>query len=86
MNWRMPSETARHDRTWMAFPREGTTLGSGDAWKQTGYDAWTAVAHCVAEFEPVTMIIDPIRERTRAPDARQPYRTARNATRRVLDA
>jgi agmatine deiminase len=59
MNWRMPSETARHDRTWMAFPREGTTLGSGDAWKQTGYDAWTAVAHCVAEFEPVTMIIDP---------------------------
>ena len=59
MNWRMPSETARHDRTWMAFPREGNTLGDGEAWKQTGYDAWTAVAHAIAEFEPVTMVVDP---------------------------
>jgi agmatine deiminase len=59
MAWRMPSETAPHDRTWMAFPREGITLGEGEAFKQTGYDAWTEVAHAVAEFEPVTMVVDP---------------------------
>lgn len=59
MGWRMPSETAPHDRTWMAFPREGITLGEGEAFKQTGYDAWTATAHAVAEFEPVTMVVDP---------------------------
>jgi agmatine deiminase len=65
MTWRMPSETARHDRTWMAFPRAGTTLGEGESWQQTGYDAWTSVAHCIAEFEPVTMVVDPS-ERQRA--------------------
>lgn len=65
MSWYMPSETARHDRTWMAFPREGIALGEGEAWRQGGYDAWTAVAHAIAEFEPVTMIVDPS-ERRRA--------------------
>ena len=25
--WRMPIESAPHERTWMAFPREGVTLG-----------------------------------------------------------
>ena len=66
MTWRMPSETARHDRTWMAFPRTGTTLGDGEAWRETGYAAWTAVAHAISEFEPVTMVVDPSeRERAR---------------------
>ena len=65
MTWRMPSETTRHDRTWMAFPREGINLGEGDAYRQTGYEAWTAVAHAIAEFEPVSMVVDPS-ERPRA--------------------
>ncbi|MCO6187708.1 agmatine/peptidylarginine deiminase [Rhizobium sp. L1K21] len=65
MKWRMPSETARHDRTWMAFPRAGETLGEGEAWQETGYAAWTEVAHAIARFEPVTMIVDPS-ERDRA--------------------
>lgn len=65
MNWYMPSEAARHDRTWMAFPREGIALGQGAEWKQGGYDAWTAVAHAIAEFEPVAMVVDPS-ERDRA--------------------
>lgn len=65
MSWHMPSETARHDRTWMAFPREGLALGEGEAWKQTGYDAWASVAHAIAEFEPVSMLVDPS-ERDRA--------------------
>ncbi|MEX0152044.1 agmatine deiminase family protein [Microbacterium sp. LMI1-1-1.1] len=59
MTWRMPSETAPHSRTWMAFPCEGPTLGETDAEREAGYAAWTAVAHAVAEFEPVTMVVDP---------------------------
>lgn len=59
MSWRMPPETARHDRTWMAFPAEGETLGDTDAAREEGYATWTAVAHAVAEFEPVTMLVDP---------------------------
>ncbi|MEH3089460.1 MAG: agmatine deiminase family protein [Microbacterium arborescens] len=59
MAWRMPAETAPHERTWMAFPRVGTTLGDGDGERAEGYAAWTAVAHAVAEFEPVSMLVDP---------------------------
>lgn len=59
MTWRMPSETAPHSRTWMAFPSEGPTLGETDAEREAGYAAWTAVAHAVAEFEPVSMLVDP---------------------------
>lgn len=59
MNWRMPTETARHERTWMAFPAEGETLGDTDAAREEGYATWTAVAHAVAEFEPVSMLVDP---------------------------
>ncbi|MBO0981219.1 agmatine/peptidylarginine deiminase [Microbacterium sp. SD291] len=59
MNWRMPAETARHDRIWMAFPAEGQTLGESAAQRDEGYGTWTAVAHAVAEFTPVTMLVDP---------------------------
>lgn len=59
MSWRMPTETARHERTWMAFPAEGETLGDTDAVREEGYATWTAVAHAVAEFEPVSMLVDP---------------------------
>lgn len=57
--WRMPIESAAHERTWMAFPREGITLGEGAETREEGYRAWTDVAHAVAEFEPVTMVVDP---------------------------
>src|SRR5690349_19158181 len=59
MAWRMPAETAPHERTWMAFPAEGATLGDDPAERERFYAAWTAVAHAVAEFEPVTMLVDP---------------------------
>ncbi len=59
MSWIMPPETARHERTWMAFPREGFTLGEGESWKETGYQAWADVAHAIADFEPVSMVVDP---------------------------
>lgn len=65
MTWRMPAETAPHERTWMAFPRAGITLGDEADSAEEAYAAWTAVAHAVAEFEPVTMVVDPS-ERERA--------------------
>lgn len=65
MSWRMPAETAPQERIWMAFPRAGLTLGDRPAAAEEGYAAWTAVAHAVAEFEPVTMVVDPS-ERHRA--------------------
>ncbi|WP_082484268.1 agmatine deiminase family protein [Arthrobacter sp. Leaf141] len=55
----MPSETAKHTRTWMAFPREGYTLGSTATAKEAGYAAWTEVAHAIVPFEPVSMVVDP---------------------------
>jgi agmatine deiminase len=61
----MPLEGDPHDRTWMAFPREGYTLGASAAEREAGYAAWTAVAHAIAAFEPVTMVVDPS-ERDRA--------------------
>ncbi len=67
MAWRMPHEGAVHERTWMAFPREGITLGSGDAWREAGYRAWADTALAIAPFEPVTMVVDPT-EMTRARD------------------
>ncbi|WP_348789054.1 agmatine deiminase family protein [Leifsonia sp. NPDC080035] len=65
MSWRMPAETADHERTWMAFPRAGITLGDDAASAEEAYRAWTDVAHAVAEYEPVTMVVDPS-ERERA--------------------
>ncbi|MEU0493974.1 agmatine deiminase family protein [Mycobacterium sp. NPDC006124] len=59
MTWRMPSETAPHDRTWMAFPREGITMGDDDSSREECYAAWVEVAHAIVEFEPVSMVVDP---------------------------
>ena len=55
----MPPETAAQARIWMAFPREGRTLGATSAEREAGYAAWSAVARAVAQFAPVTMICDP---------------------------
>lgn len=55
----MPAETAPHERTWMAFPSEGETLGSSEVEREEGYEAWAAVARAIADFEPVTMVADP---------------------------
>ncbi|WP_144874442.1 agmatine/peptidylarginine deiminase [Microbacterium sp. 1.5R] len=65
MAWHMPAETAPHERTWMAFPAEGPTLGDTTVEREEGYATWTAVAHAVAEFDTVAMLVDPA-EITRA--------------------
>lgn len=59
MSWRMPAETAPHERTWMAFPREGLTLGETAAEREAGYAAWADVANAIAPFEPLSMVVDP---------------------------
>ncbi len=66
MTWRMPAETAPHERIWMAFPREGEVMGDSSAAREATYEAWTNVAHAILPFEPVTMVVDPSeRERAR---------------------
>ncbi len=65
MTWRMPAETDPHERTWMTFPSEGLTLGSTAVEREACYAAWVEVAHAVAEFEPVSILVDPA-ERARA--------------------
>ncbi len=67
MAWMMPHESTRHERTWMAFPRAGNTLGSGERWREGAYRAWSDVALAIAEFEPVTVVVDPT-EMARARD------------------
>ena len=57
--WVMPSETAEHEATWMAWPSGGYTLGESPAAVQTARQTWAAVANAVAGFEPVRMVVVP---------------------------
>lgn len=59
MSWIMPSETAPQERIWMAFPPERSSIGHTAEETHEARTAWAAVAHAVAEFEPVTMVVDP---------------------------
>src|ERR1700712_4412728 len=59
MTWKMPAETDPHDRTWMAFPVASTSFGEHASSIEEARAAWTSVAHAIAEFEPVTMVVDP---------------------------
>ncbi|WP_034275798.1 agmatine deiminase family protein [Actinospica robiniae] len=56
LGFRMPAEWARHERTWMAWPTEGYTLGDEP---DDAYRAWSQVANTIARHEPVTMVVDP---------------------------
>ena len=57
--WRMPAETARQERLWMAFPTGGYTLGDTEEDAHAARSTWAAVANAAVEFEPVTMVVDP---------------------------
>lgn len=57
--WRMPPEWAPHERTWMAWPSSGYTLGDDAADADEARAAWAAVANAVVRFEPVTMAVTP---------------------------
>jgi len=59
MTWRMPAEGEPHERTWMAYPSEGYSLGDTPEEHHEARTTWAAVAHAVARFEPVTVVVDP---------------------------
>ncbi|MGB7756178.1 MAG: agmatine deiminase family protein [Salinisphaera sp.] len=60
--WRMPAETAAQERVWMGFPPAGPTAGESAEALDEARRAWCAVAHAIAEFQPVTMLVDPADE------------------------
>jgi agmatine deiminase len=57
--YRMPAEYAPQERVWMAFPCNGYSLGETEEAQHEARSTWAAVAHAVAEFEPVTMVVHP---------------------------
>jgi agmatine deiminase len=59
MSWTMPAETSAQKRVWMAFPHEGYTLGENETEAHAARSTWANVAHAVAEFAPVVMVVDP---------------------------
>ncbi|MGG7306383.1 agmatine deiminase family protein [Curtobacterium sp. AB451] len=60
MTWAMPPETAPQDRTWMAFPRPGLTLGDDPASAEAARRVWAATANAIAEHQAVTVVVDPV--------------------------
>jgi agmatine deiminase len=56
LGFAMPAEWAPHERTWMAWPTEGYTLGENP---DEAYRAWSQVANTIVRYEPVTMVVDP---------------------------
>ncbi|MGC0362709.1 agmatine deiminase [Rhodococcus sp. 27YEA15] len=59
MTWRMPAEGEPHQRTWMAYPSAGYSLGDTAEQHHEARSTWAAVAHAIAQFEPVTVVVDP---------------------------
>jgi agmatine deiminase len=57
--WRMPAEWVPHERTWMAWPSAGYTLGDTQDDADEARATWADVALAVSEFEPVTLVVDP---------------------------
>lgn len=57
--WRMPAEWEPHERTWMAWPHAGYTLGVSKEEQNEARQTWAAVANAIVAFEPVTVVVDP---------------------------
>ncbi|MGN8197323.1 agmatine deiminase family protein [Salinisphaera sp. RV14] len=60
--WRMPAETVAQERVWMGFPPAGPTAGESAEALDEARRAWCTVAHAIAEFQPVTLLVDPADE------------------------
>lgn len=56
---RMPAEWERHDRTWVAFPHGGYTLGESEAEVVSALRTWSEVANQASDFEPVSVVVHP---------------------------
>lgn len=59
MTWRMPAEWEPHERTWMAWPSSGYTLGDTEQEADEARACWASVANAIVRFEPVTVVVDP---------------------------
>ncbi len=59
MTWMMPWEGDPHDRLWLAWPVGGYALGDSDETALAAQRTWAAVANAAADFEPVTVVVDP---------------------------
>jgi agmatine deiminase len=57
--WRMPAETTHQERVWMAFPTRGSSIAETERGADSARAAWSSVAHAIAQFEPVRMLVDP---------------------------
>ena len=57
--WHMPAEWRPHERTWMAWPSSGYTLGDTEDEAELARRTWADVARAVARFEPVTLVVEP---------------------------
>jgi len=55
----MPAEWENHERTWMAWPSNGYTLGETEQDATRARQTWANVANAVVRFEPVTMLVNP---------------------------
>jgi agmatine deiminase len=56
--WSMPAEWVEHERTWMAWPSSGYTLGETSQDWQEARSTWAAVANAIIDFEPVSMLCE----------------------------
>lgn len=59
MTWKMPAEWERHERTWVAFPTTGYTLGDTQSEHEAARKTWANVANHASEFEKVTVVLNP---------------------------
>ncbi|MDB4254392.1 agmatine deiminase family protein [Aquiluna sp.] len=62
----MPPEWEKHQRTFIAFPHTGYTLGNTQAEQNAARQAWASVANAASEYEKVTAIVHPDDERLAA--------------------
>ena len=56
---RFPPEWEKHERTWIAFPSSGYTLGETEAQMQAARQTWANVANAASEFEKVSCVLNP---------------------------
>lgn len=56
---KFPAEWHRHERTWIAFPHAGYTLGETEQEQHSARQTWANVANAASEFEKVSCVINP---------------------------
>lgn len=55
----MPPEWHEHERTWVAFPHHGYTLGETEGEQLAARKTWAEVANRASDYEAVTVVIHP---------------------------